>query len=234
MKQIIQHWLKTLSLSFILMITLQSCVALLGSQSDKMMKVYKGQSQEEVYELLGKPAFRRFNRDGEEWEYRRWRSESSSEVTVITFVDHRVSKLDSYYDRDMRPIIRHEGPQIIERPIYNRPRYNDRRRRRHREDYNYERRLVSKRVFTTIKREVTEQPFTDDKIKVLKYHSRYNLFTCDQIRSLLRQFTFSDDKLKALRILSRCIYDGFNSRTIVSEFNLIDRDDAMRILGYED
>ncbi len=217
MKQIMQHWLKTLSLSIILMFTLQSCVALIGSQGDKMMQVHKGQTQEEVYELLGKPAFRRFNNHQEEWEYRRWHNDTSASVTVITFDNGRVSKLDSFYDRAERPIIRHEGAQIIERP---RP--------------IYERRLISQRGFESVRQEVKAQAFTDDKIKVLKYHSRHNMFTCSQIRSLLRQFTFSDDKLKALRILSYCIYDGFNSRTIVSEFNLIDRDEAMRILGYDD
>ncbi len=229
MKQIIKPWLTTLVFSLILILTLQSCSALLMQQASPLMQIHKGQPQEEVFRLLGNPAYRRFNKQQEEWEYRRWNDDSSCRVTIITFENRLVDKLDSFYIRPEKQIIKHEAPRIIERPIYP-PRGN----RPYAPHYIGQRRTISDREFDRIiKDDFRGAFFTDEYMKKVRFYSKTIAFSCYQTKRLLKFFRFGDDKLEALRIVAPYIPDRMNYRTILSEFGHFDKEKAMEILGYE-
>ncbi len=230
MKYMKRNWFKTLVLSIIAMFTLQSCAALFQQQTSPLMQIHQGQTKEEVFGLLGKPSFRRFNKEQEEWEYRHWNNDSSCKVTIITFVNQLVKKLDSFYVKPERQIIQHEPPRVIERPVY--PSRDD---RYYRPRYIGQRHTISDGDFDRIIRDDFRGAlFTDDYLKKIRFYSRTTAFSCRQVKRLLKFFTFSDDKLKALRIVAPYIPDRINYRIILSQFGHFDKEKAMEILGYED
>ncbi len=229
MKQIITIRLKTIILS-LLIFGLQSCIALNSPKESPIMKIHQGQPQEEVFQLLGKPSYRRFNEKQEEWEYRHWYNDSSCKVTIITFVNRLVTKMDNFYVQPEKQIIKHEAPSVVERPIYPpvgsrgvRPEYIGQHHTISDEDFN-----------RIIKEDFRGVFFTDDYLKKIRFYSKSIAFSCRQTKRLLKFFNFSDDKLKALRIVAPYISDRMNYRIIISEFDLLTQDDALKILGYEE
>ena len=64
--------MKTIKLTLALlafMIGINSCASIIGSSKDIMMSVQKGMTQKEVSSILGKPQYRRFDQETEQWEY---------------------------------------------------------------------------------------------------------------------------------------------------------------------
>ncbi len=231
MKQMIRHSLPTIALAFILMLGIQSCSQkVVSPQVRTVMGVKQGQTEAEVYELLGKPAFRRFNREQEDWEYRRWESPTTAKVTVITFVNHRVRKLDSYYERIKEtPHIKREV-KTIKRRVY-KPRQREiHRPTRYIQAKPYEE--ISDYELMEIIDRLGDGRSTSDALRILRIYSKNKRFSCSQVRKIFDQFIFSSDKVKALRVLAPRIVDNENDEILVAEFTEPERSQAMRILGY--
>ncbi len=234
MKQIIRQVLRSIVLSAFLLTALQSCSLL--RESDPMMKIHQGQTQQEILTLLGKPKFRRFNQQQEEWEYRRYNN-YAEKVTVITFVDHRVAKLDSYQiDVPARPV-----PRVVEREVHHEPSVGDivfgeifsrRDRGRHCEagHRGRGRYRVSGEEFRRIRKDV-DSGFNSDKLPKLRFYAKNMDFSCNQIVKLLSCFSFEDDRLSALRVLAPCIYDRANIGVVIRSFSF-KREEAADILDY--
>lgn len=85
-------------LLFLLLILSSSCASYYVS-GKRVMEVQKGMTQQEVRQLLGKPDYRRFEGDFEEWEFRRDKGTPLTPTPmtiIIQFVDGEVISMDTY------------------------------------------------------------------------------------------------------------------------------------------
>lgn len=84
---------ETLAVLF-LSLVLGSCGSLMDNNI--LLSIHKGMTQEEVTKLLGRPDYRRFDEQGEQWEYRKGGGIGHYGTTIlIDFKNNLVSNLDS-------------------------------------------------------------------------------------------------------------------------------------------
>ncbi len=228
MKRKIKTWLLAFAILPLLSLTFQSCSISSMQTVNPMMAIRQGQTQEEVVKLLGNPRFRRFNTKQEEWEWRRWYADRSAKVTVITFVDGLVVKMDSFYvEAPIQPIV-NQPTKVIERPVVPVVSIDN----RHRPTNVATRHSISDESFNQIlKRDFSGINFTGDYLKKIRRYSRSIAFSCRQTKRLLSYFSFNSDKLKALRIVAPYIWDRENAQEIISLFNFFDQATAEEILA---
>lgn len=69
-----------------------------GTLHKHLMDIRNGMNETEIISLLGKPDYRRFKGNREEWEYRNSAGSTRPSVYCITFVDGKVNSFDSYLD----------------------------------------------------------------------------------------------------------------------------------------
>ncbi|MDD3040602.1 outer membrane protein assembly factor BamE [Bacteroides sp.] len=95
-------------LLFLVLILSSSCASYYVS-GKKVMEVQKGMTQQEVRQLLGKPDYRRFEGDLEEWEFRRDKGTPLTPTPmtiIIQFMDGEVVSMDTFsgYGRPALPL----------------------------------------------------------------------------------------------------------------------------------
>lgn len=80
-------------------VLLTSCIiSRIGFSNEQLLSIQKGMTQEQVTEILGTPAHRSFDDEGEEWEFRAYGRFGLS-IVLVSFVDGRVTKMKSYMDK---------------------------------------------------------------------------------------------------------------------------------------
>lgn len=82
-------------------LALSSCIRSsysFGTLHKHLMDIRSGMSETEIISLLGKPDYRRFKGNREEWEYRNSTVLNDPSIYRITFVDGKVNSFDSYLD----------------------------------------------------------------------------------------------------------------------------------------
>jgi len=190
-----------------------SCSSLFTAANSSLMQVQRGMTKNEVISLMGNPDFRRFNNMNEQWEYLRYIN-GNSMVVVIDFADDKVFSMDSFR-RDV-PALQNVYIPDTNDSMQGDHRYND----------------GNKDDFDQLYGEIKEAPFKDRKMKILKTASgmKYSCKQCAQVMSL---FTFDDDKLDALSVMSSKLKDG-NYDAILKQLSFISSEEnAKRILGIE-
>jgi len=81
---------------------------------------------------------------------------------------------------------------------------------------------------------LNEQGFADDKLSVLSTAAKDQTFTVVQVKGILAQFSFPDDKLSALRMMKGRIVDKENVFQLYGAFvHSSDKDEAKKILEGE-
>lgn len=86
-------------------------------------------------------------------------------------------------------------------------------------------------AFRKLVSEISKQAFGDEKLIVFKQASKENFFTVAQIKQILKFFSFSDNMLKALRVVKDRIIDRENLFQIYSSFvHSSDKEEAKKIL----
>lgn len=88
-----------LCLSICVLCTSCASIYRVGFPSEQLMKIRKGMSQEEVKQVFGNPAFRRFDTTAEEWEYRKISGDGRWSVAVVCFVDDQVVELNTFHEQ---------------------------------------------------------------------------------------------------------------------------------------
>ena len=177
--------------------------------SSTIMKVQRGMSQEEVSHLLGKPDFRRFDNGSEQWEYTKTNmSTAANTVIIIDFVDGMVTNMDSFESNITPPPVAVCPPnEIITVVPPSHP------------DHSGPHRPKNK-------------AFKDDQMELLSVGVVNNYFTCKQTARLMSIFTWDDEKMKVLRMVSNRIVDRENGKEIIKTLDsLFKQDDARKILG---
>jgi hypothetical protein len=83
-----------------------------------------------------------------------------------------------------------------------------------------------------IKGAVDAEAFSEQKVGVLQAAMDGRLFTCAQVGEIVDLYSFSKDKLAALRILNDHIADRGNTFTLMSHFTFAsDKQQAQQILA---
>ncbi|MBQ9668863.1 MAG: outer membrane protein assembly factor BamE [Prevotella sp.] len=75
-----------------------ACGTLMSTMSERSARIEQGMTKDEVQKALGKPDYRRFDRDREQWEYRQHLLNGDHDVMLVDFEDGRVVSLDSFYE----------------------------------------------------------------------------------------------------------------------------------------
>lgn len=207
-------------------IVLSSCGSMMGSSSG-LMKIQKGMVHDEVSQILGKPDFRRFDENGEQWEYTKTNPFTGYNTQIIVdFTDGRVSNMNSFDSNsypappiavcppaEMEPIIVPSTPIY---PDHHRPNL----------------RAMNDRDFQQFYNDVKRKPFKDDQLKLLATGAMHNLFTSQQCVRLMSIYTFDDDKLKVVEIIAPGIVDRENYMSVMNSFSFqSSRDKAKSLFG---
>ena len=81
--------------------------------------------------------------------------------------------------------------------------------------------------------QLKEASFADDKLNIISTAAHNNFFTASQVKRILGTFSFSEGKLKALRLLKHRIVDRNNLFIIYSAFTFSsDKEKAKEILEH--
>ncbi|WP_455672499.1 DUF4476 domain-containing protein [Phocaeicola sp.] len=200
-------------------IALSSCGNYMGHKS--LMSVQKGMSREEITQLLGKPGYRRFDEQGEQWEYIKGSGIGSFRtIILVSFTNGKVSSFDSFEYRPYAspaPICPPSEVIAIDAPRY--PEFHKGGRR------------ISNDAFQTLYNKVKNKAFKEDRLEILATESGNYYFTCQQCARFMKLFTWDDDKMKVLEILAPRIADKRNEEVIIETFNsLFKKSDAKDML----
>lgn len=217
--------LKEIISLLLLSVCISGCASLFTNK-ELLMGIHKGMLQQEVRKDLGKPDYRRFNGDLEEWEYRKdiW-GNAGNTIIVIGFIDGRVVRLDSFSD-DIPAVVATPAPtSVVEVP--NRP--MEERHSRRRSPFFLKK--MDDNTFDVFYNKVKNKPFKDDKLELLKLKAEYNSFSCRQCIKLMNLFTFDDEKLNVIDLLASSIRDKENYDDVIDELDFIStKEKAKKIL----
>lgn len=195
---------------------LTGCKSLVLSSSQLMDKIHRGMTQEEVVAAIGAPDFKRFTDNYEEWEWRKRTFEGENATILVGFENGRVFMMNSFPTRIEDP----QGLQTqmgypLAPPIEMLP---------------YAVPVPSKEetAFDRLYADVERSPFKDDRLKLLSKRAVDMKFTCAQCLKLMSLYTFDDDRLPILRILSPYIVDPENRESIVNSMIFISGKNAAK------
>ena len=203
-----------------LIIGISGCASILGINKDVMMSVEKGMSQKEVSSILGKPDYRRFDHDVEEWEFIKNIADNAGWTTIIvSFIDGRVISMDSFRTDVPPPPVAVYPSVEVGGNIPSRP-------------HATVGRGMNERDFQSLYNKVKSKPFKDDQLELLENGIGNRKLSCKQCVRMMSIYTFDDDKLKVLKILTPNIVDQENYDEIIDALDFISSEEKARhILG---
>lgn len=215
--------MKTIKLTLALLtfaICMGSCAMILGIDKGVMMSVQKGMSQKEVSSILGKPDYRRFDHDVEEWEFVKNVADNAGWTTIIvSFIDGRVISMDSFRaDAPPSPVAVYPSVEVNGN-IPSRPHANIGNG-------------MNERDFQSLYSKVKAKPFKDDQLDLLEAGIGNRGLSCKQCVRMMSIYRFDDDKLEVLKILAPNISDRENYDEIINALDFISSEEKARsILG---
>ncbi|WP_455668405.1 DUF4476 domain-containing protein [Phocaeicola sp.] len=199
----LQQMLFTLAISMML----GSCVTSKDSISDKSFEIQRGMTKEEAGRILGKPDFRRFDGDLEQWEYQNGGG-IYRQYLIVEFKDDVVKSMDSYNEISRGSSVGNLNSHKVSLSVVG---------------------SVEDNEFDEVYNEVKNSVF---KESTLERSIRNKKFSCAQCLQLMSLYTFDDDKLKMLKVLKGHIADTINYDDIVNSLDFISsKDKAREILG---
>lgn len=215
--------LKQTLLALAICALVSSCGGL--TTTSTVMQIQKGMSQEEVTHLLGKPDYRRFDQGSEQWEYHKTNmtiGANTNMTIIIDFINNQVTNMDSFDDTVPAAPIATET--VIVEPVGH-PDFHNRPGRR----------SMNPKDFENLYNKVKQKPFKDDQMELLSIGLADRYFTCNQVARLMSIFTWDDEKMKVLNMVSQRIVDKENGELIVKKLDsLFKQDDVRKILGIKD
>ena len=183
--------------------------------SSLLMKIQEGMTQQEVRKIMGTPSYRRFDNMGEQWEYRTAKI-GGYNVAIIDFTNGNVSALNSYFDI-VQDTSATEQPLLIPSSTIS---TTDRLSR-----------AMSMKDFDSFYSKVKNKPFKDDQMELISVGVAGSWLTCSQCARLMSIFTWDDERMKVVEMISNRIADKENSEVIIKALNsLFKQDDARKIL----
>lgn len=205
--------------AFLLTSTSCGLYDLTGKRANLMEGLHPGMSQEEVIAQLGKPEFKRFNPDAEQWEYHKTHYTGEQEtVILLDFQQGKLVAMDSY--DGTQPAIPSHPPVAIYPPapgeVIPAPPSQP-----HERDW-----------FNKLKQSVKNEPFQDKQMELLYDAANRHRFSADEIVQLMKLYPFDDEKMEVLKIMAPAFYDRRNGEKIVKVFTFDDdREKARELLN---
>lgn len=77
---------------------------------------------------------------------------------------------------------------------------------------------VSAVQFDELAHGLEQEPFSENRLMIIRAAARSHFFTVDQVRELLDIFVFEDDRIEAVRLLYPCIVDADNAYRLYDKF----------------
>ena len=181
--------------------------------------IERGMTKQEVMSILGTPKASSFDQTGTRWEYIKGKLFGIYVYVRIEF-DNR-DRVVSYQETIIPRQTGNQNNMIIGNPT-------DEFRRPYPAFYDE---YLSENEFTILYDRMNKANFDDNRMALLEVACLRSLFTCRQSAQLLKLFTFSDNKLKALSFMARQIVDPQNAYVIYQDFTFdSDKDKAARIM----
>lgn len=194
--------LKSVITLFLFSLFLWGCSSLyMGS---KICQIQPGMSTEQVTKLLGEPTHRRFDNRGEEWEYKWMDSPDYHRFIIINYVDGRVVAMNTFDKDIIKPPVFETPPVIIpSASIY---------------PHDCTKQVINDRELNLLCKKINEEPFDDKKMEIVEIGTTNSYFTCMHCRKIMSLFTFDEEKIQVLRLMSRKIIDRQNVEQIADCF----------------
>ncbi len=211
-----------------------SCV-LLSKVSNPIMTIHKGQTQEEVFQLLGKPESRSFDELSEKWVYS-YLYLDKMDVYVITFRDNHVVRLENFVNTSPSSVGRvsrdeYEDEACTHEAITNRRHRVEPFERQFRHDQPCQNYLMSREEFNQFMKEgLSACDWDKERNEMLRAVSQTRLFSCRQVASILKHFDFDSNRKQALSIIAPAIYDRERYFLLRSSFDFLDAEDIWQII----
>ena len=103
--------------------------------------------------------------------------------------------------------------------------------RSHREQIPHQKAIIGKQDFQYLYKIVKKKSFNDDRLELLRVGVLDNYFSCQQCAKLLSVFSFDDNKLEALEIMTEHIVDRENMDLIIDTFSFSsNKEKAIKLL----
>ena len=192
--------------------------ALVMSGKQAMAGIHKGMTEKEVMATMGKPDFKRFTDNYEEWEYRNVGLVDDLTI-IIGFDNGRVFMMNSFPTKERGraypcpPQGAYPTPPPVLPPYAEAP--------------QAQKESAAIRLY----RELKEIPFKDDQLKLLREQAPEMDFTCTECLKIMSLYTFDDDRLSMLRIMAPYIIDPENKQMIIDSMDFLSgEDEAKKIM----
>lgn len=214
------------SWAIIAVLLLSSCSALVGiggvgvQRRTPHLEIQRGMSMREVVDLLGKPHYRRFDTQSEEWEY--VLPNRRPNRIVVTFGRGVVTSLNTYdVPEPTQPI-----PEPQPTPPYYPPQPSY-------PPYGYPQdRGVDEGWFDEFFARVQAKPFDSDKMRLIRSISEHQRISSGQCLRLMSLFTWDSERLKVLRAVVSRLAERRDAYKIIDSLTFdSNKKEASRILG---
>lgn len=182
-------------------------VHLAESPQDKIHALKRGMTTTEVAELMGKPDFKRFDPDTEQWKYRQaYHYENQPVKLTVIFVDDKVVAIDTDTVTESRkPIIAICPPAP------------------HQPDSGYRNEERFDRFYDALQKE----DFSDERMQRVREEAPYLHLTCRQCVKLIQLFDWEDERIRCLKEVAPNITDYHNG-DLIEELFLASFDNSRR------
>lgn len=179
--------------------------------------VERGMTKEEVTAILGNPKLTSFDDFGDKWQYESQNilTGDIKHTTVMFDLSGRVVGLNTYieeFDRNRGNNANKNNSPQPSVPLPTPPAYNVGVSG----GYAYP---LDDASFSKLYNKVRNATFSNEKFDLIEVASLGCWYTCAQTARMMRLFTFSDDRMKALRFMASRIVDPQNSADIYRLFD---------------
>ena len=213
-------------LLFALWMVVGSCFT--GYVSTKqIMGIQQGMSQQAVENVLGKPDFRRFDGNMEEWEFHRYNETSITVIPstiIIYFTNGKVVSMDTFKRYEECQGTLPGGiavtPAIIpSKPVYGPPAPNQ------------EIRLMTDSEFDTFINKLKFTFMSDDQKRMINQLLNQHDVTSEQCVSIVKEISYSPDQLEMAKILYPYVRDKRNFNKVIDVlFSSIYQDEMRKFI----
>ena len=198
-----------LMLCLVLGILVSSCFTSYVS-TKQVMGIHQGMSQSQVESILGKPDFRRFDGDMEEWEFHRDNGTpvltSEPMTIVVQFVNREVVSMDTFrgYGRPspMHPVM---VPPAVNTTVEVYPNHEQAEEPRLMTDQEFDE-FINKLKFTVM---------NEDQKKLINQMLRTYDVTSNQCVKIVKEISYTPDQVEMMKKLYPYVRDKRNFNKVI-------------------
>ena len=185
----------------------------LSASAKGKKNVERGMTMQEVIAILGEPKARSFDEYGDKWEYIKSLGLSGDYKSIKVGFDRdgKVISCNTELIRDNDNHVTANQPCPPARPSFgNNIRPDDRMR------YGF---CLDDASFSILYNKVKNASFSNNKFDLIEVASLGCYYSCQQVARMMKFFSFSNERLKVLRMMAPHIVDPQNAIDIYKVFN---------------